>query len=407
MGLAPYGEPVFAETIRRQLIDLKDDGSFRMDLSYFRYCQGLVMTSPRFARLFGGPPRRPEAPLTEREMNLAASIQQVTEEIMLRSARHLHRITGMKNLCLAGGVALNCVGNGRILREGPFENIWIQPAAGDAGGALGAALIDLASAAGQSAHRHGLRRAAGLAARARVLRRRNPRVSGRPGGPLPLPRRTKTNCAAAWPTWWPRRRSSAGCKGGWSSAPGPWAAAASWATPAAGNAVGMNLKIKFRESFRPFAPVVLQERARRIFRLARRPRKARTCSWWPRWRPAAAARRRRAAPDWTSSRSCSSLPAVTHVDYSARVQTVDAAGIPGCYKLLKVFEAKTGCPVMINTSFNVRGEPIVCRPEDAYRCFLATNMDALALERFLLLKEEQSNVRPYSINAHLARFAPD
>jgi carbamoyltransferase len=408
MGLAPYGVPVYAETIRRELIDLKDDGSFRMDLSYFRYCQGLVMPSPRFARLFGGPPRRPESPLGEREMNLAASIQQVTEEIMLRAARHLHRKTGMKNLCLAGGVALNCVGNGRILREGPFENIWIQPAAGDAGGALGTALMIWHQLLG------------------------NPRVAavgdGQAGSLLgpqfsddkiravldaegaryhylqnedELYARVADLVAAEKVVGWVQGRMEFGPRAlGGRSILGDARSRHMQAV--------MNLKIKFRESFRPFAPVVLQERAGEFFDLP-----------WDQESPymllvAPVAAGQRLAADGAGCHGLdklkiarSSLPAVTHVDYSARVQTVDAARNPRLHKLLTVFAAKTGCPVMINTSFNVRGEPIVCRPEDAYRCFLATNMDVLVMERFLLLKDEQTGARQYSSDAHLARFALD
>jgi carbamoyltransferase len=408
MGLAPYGEPVYAETIRRELIDLKDDGSFRMDLSYFRYCQGLVMTSPRFARLFGGPPRRPESPLTEREMNLAASIQQVTEEIMLRSARHLHRKTGMKNLCLAGGVALNCVGNGRILREGPFENIWIQPAAGDAGGALGTALMIwhqlldnprvAAVGDGQAGSLLGPQfsddeiRAVLDAEGARYHYFQNEDE---------LYARVADLVAAEKVVGWVQGRMEFGPRAlGGRSILGDARSRQMQAV--------MNLKIKFRESFRPFAPVVLQERAGEFFDLP----SDKESPYMLLVAPVAAGQR--LAADGAGCRGLdklkiarSSLPAVTHVDYSARVQTVDAARNPRLHKLLTVFAAKTGCPVMINTSFNVRGEPIVCRPEDAYRCFLATNMDVLVMERFLLLKDEQTTARRYSSDAHLARFAPD
>jgi carbamoyltransferase len=408
MGLAPFGEPVYAETIRRELIDLKDDGSFRMDLSYFRYCQGLVMTSPRFSRLFGGPPRRPETPLTDREMNLAASIQQVTEEIILRSARHLHRKTGMKNLCLAGGVALNCVGNGRILREGPFENIWIQPAAGDAGGALGTALMiwhqllanprTAAACDGQQGSLLGPRFSDdeirdfldGCGARYHYLENEDD-----------LYGRVADLVAAEKVVGWVQGRMEFGPRAlGGRSILGD-ARSRQMQTV-------MNLKIKFRESFRPFAPVVLQERANEFFELppgTESPYMLLVAPVTALQRLAADGSHGHGLEKLKIARS--SLPAVTHVDYSARVQTVDAARNPRLHKLLKIFEAKTGCPVMINTSFNVRGEPIVCRPEDAYRCFLATNMDALVLERFLLLKDEQDNAREYSIDAHLARFAPD
>ena len=407
MGLAPYGEPVYAETIRRELIDLKDDGSFRMDMSYFRYCQGLVMTSRRLERLFGGPPRRPEGPLTQREMDLAASIQQVTEEIMLRSVRHLHGKTGMKNLCLAGGVALNCVGNGRILREGPFENIWIQPAAGDAGGALGMALFvwhqlldkprtvvagdaQQGSMLGPQFSEDEIRTFLdGSGAKYHYLDDEDE-----------LCGRVADLVAAEKVVGWVQGRMEFGPRAlGGRSILGDARSQRMQAL--------MNLKIKFRESFRPFAPVVLRERASEVFDL----RSGEESPYMLLVAPVAA--RQRLADDSPSGRGLeklkvvrSLLPAVTHVNYSARIQTVDAARHPRLHRLLKIFEARTGCPVMINTSFNVRGEPIVCRPEDAYRCFLATNMDALVLERFLLLRNEQTNAREYSINAHLARFAP-
>ncbi len=269
MGLAPYGRPVYKDLILKHLIDLKEDGSYRMDMSYFNYCQGLTMTSRKFERLFGGPPRKPESRLTQREMDLAASIQAVTEEVMLRTARHVHRQTGMKNLVLAGGVALNCVGNGRILREGPFEKLWIQPAAGDAGGALGAALFIWHQLLDKPA------RAATAAtpSRARCWARHTStteieEVLDRRGGGLRDRGRRRGTGRRRRRSFWPRKKSSAGFRDGWSSARGRWGRGASWATPAARAMQSvMNLKIKFRESFRPFAPIVLREYVDRYFEM--------------------------------------------------------------------------------------------------------------------------------------------
>ncbi len=408
MGLAPYGEPTYEDAIREKLLDLKPDGSFRLDLSYFDFCAGLTMTSPKFARLFGGPRRRPETSLTQREMDLAASVQKVTEDIMLRTVRHLHQQTGMDNLCLAGGVALNCVGNGRILREGPFKKLWIQPAAGDAGGALGTALFIWHQLLGHErtsratdTQRGSLlgpqyssdqvrafldgqkavyrcfdgedelcRHVAGLIASEKVIGWLQGRVEF---GPRALGNRSILGDARS------RKMQSV-----------------------------MNLKIKFRESFRPFAPVVLQERASEYFEMAGdvespymllvaplKNEKRVVCDG----SPAAGLDKLKAI------RSC--VPAITHVDYSARVQTVDSRRHGRFYKLLKAFESQTGCPVMINTSFNVRGEPIVCSPEHAYRCFMATNMDVLVLENFVLLKQEQPAAKEHAVDAYLAQFSLD
>jgi carbamoyltransferase len=408
MGLAPYGEPVYADLIRQKLIDLKADGSFRMDMSYFRYCQGLVMTSPKFARLFGGPPRRAEGPLTQREMDMAASIQQVTEEIMLRAARHLHARTGLKNLCLAGGVALNCVGNGRILREGPFEQIWIQPAAGDAGGALGTALfiwyqlLDNPRTPGRGDSQQGsmlgpqfsdeeIRNSLdGLGARYRRLE-----------SDEELCDHVADLIAAQKVVGWVQGRMEFGPR-----ALGGRSILGDARSPEMQTL--MNVKIKFRESFRPFAPVVLRERASEFFDLPPGQESPYMLLVAP------VAQRQRIAADAESLRGLeklktvrSTIPAVTHVDYSARLQTVDSERHGRLYRLLRAFEAKTGCPVMINTSFNVRGEPIVCGPEDAYRCFMATNMDVLVLEQFVLMKEEQPNAEERRIGDYLTRFAPD
>jgi len=408
MGLAPYGEPVYADLIRETLIDLKEDGSFRMDMSYFRYCQGLVMTSPRFARLFGGPPLPAGSPPTQREMDMAASIQQVTEDIMLRSARHLHERTGLKNLCLAGGVALNCVGNGRILKDGPFENIWIQPAAGDAGGALGAALFIWF---------HLLKNP------------RTPSLSDSQEGTLLGPSFSEDEIRIFLDSKGTRYHYfdneedlyksatdliDAQKVVGWFQGRMEFGPRALGGRSILGDARSpemqsvMNLKIKFRESFRPFAPVVLQNRAGEYFDL-----KSGTESPYM-LLVASLAKGRRIAPASQTLRGMeklkavrSEIPAVTHVDYSARIQTVDPVRHGRLFRLLEAFEARTGCPVMINTSFNVRGEPIVCSPEEAYRCFMATNMDVLVLEKFVLLKEEQSNTNEFSTDDYLTRFKPD
>jgi len=410
MGLAPYGDPVFYDTIMRELIDVKEDGSFRMDMRYFNYCQGLTMTNRRFERLFGGPAREPEGPLTQREMDLAASIQKVTEEIMLRCARHVHRVTGMRNLCLAGGVALNCVANGVILREGPFEDLWIQPAAGDAGGALGVAQLIWHQLLGEP----------------RVVRERD----GQRGSLLgprfgedqirafldakgvryhfhereeELVERAAELMASERVVGWFQGRMefgprALGCRSIVGDARSPRMQAV------------MNLKIKFRESFRPFAPSVLEERVDEYFQ-------TRPSEQSPYMLLVAGVREdKRVAPngDATLLRGVekvnavrSVVPAITHVDYSARVQTVDAERHGRYYKLLKAFERRTGCPVIINTSFNVRGEPIVCSPEEAYRCFMGTNMDALVLERFLILKSEQPGGEWERDEAYLRQFTLD
>jgi carbamoyltransferase len=408
MGLAPYGEPIYAESIRQKLIDLKEDGSFRMDMSYFRFCQGLVMTSRKFANLFGGPPRRPEAPLTQREMDLAASIQVVTEEILLRAVRHLHAQTGMKNLCLAGGVALNCVGNGRILRESPFERLWIQPAAGDAGGALGAALFIWHQIMGNprtpcpSDLQHGsllgpkyaeeeIRMVLdGIGAKYRLF-----------DGEDELCNHVAELIAAKKVVGWFQGRMEFGPRAlGGRSILGDARSPEMQAL--------MNLKIKFRESFRPFAPIVLREKASEYFNLRpdeESPYMLLVAQLAEQHRIKETSDLYRGLEKLKAIRS--TVPAVTHVDYSARIQTVDRQRNERLYLLLKAFEEKTGCPVMINTSFNVRGEPIVRRPEEAYQCFMATNMDALVLERFVLIKHEQPNALEHATDKYLAQFAPD
>jgi len=412
MGLAPYGEPRYKDMILSRLMDLKEDGSLRLDMSYFRYCEGLRMTGPKFAKLFGGPPRRPEARLTQREMDIAASVQAVTEEVVLRAARHVAAETGLRNLVMAGGCALNCVANGRILAEGIYEGLWIQPASSDAGGALGAALFawhqlldkprrvedgrdrqqgsllgpaftdgqvrSFLDHAGAVYHHYDdedelLGELADQIASGKVVGHFHGRMEF---GPRALGSRSILGDARS-----PKMQSI------------------------------INRKIKFRESFRPFAPSVLREDA---------------CEWFtvrpnedsPYMLLVAGVRPQKRLPEDDAQEGVrgidrllkvvrSSVPAVTHVDYSARIQTVDAERHGRYYRLLRRFKEKTGCPMIINTSFNVRGEPIVCTPEHAYRCFMATNMDVLALENYLLYKQEQPDAEEHELDEYLAQFDLD
>ena len=378
MGLAPYGESRYADTIRRELIDLKPDGSFRLNLDYFTYPVGLTMTGRKFEALFDGPRREPEGPLTQREMDLARSVQLVTEEVMLALAQHVHRETGETNLCLAGGVALNCVANGRLLREGPFENIWIQPAAGDAGGALGAALM--AWHAWNDAPRL---TPTGDAMQGAYL---GPQFSddeiaafldaeGIPHERLDddaLVEYAADLLAQGHVVGWFQGRMEFG--------PRALGHRSILADPR-GREVQrvVNLKIKFRESFRPFAPSVLADRASDYFDLDTES---------PYMLLVADVRDATTGGTGLDRRhhTDSPIPAVTHVDGSARIQTVSEDRSPTYARLLRAFEARTGCPVLVNTSFNVRGEPIVCTPEDAVRCFRRTHMDALVLGNHLVTK---------------------
>ena len=409
MGLAPYGEPKYKDLILEHLIDVKDDGSFRLDMSYFHYCQGLRMTSPKFAQRFGGPPRKPESPLTEREMDLAASIQQVTEEVMLKAARHLHQQTGLNNLCLAGGVALNCVGNGRILREGPFENLWIQPAAGDAGGALGVALFiwhqllgnERTAAQPDSQRGSQLGPAFNNEAIRGFLDAENANYHHYEDEDE-LCQRVAALIADENVIGWMQGRSEFGPRAlGCRSILGDARSRNMQSV--------MNLKIKFRESFRPFAPVVLEDKVSDYFEMQQDQESPYMLLVAP------VAESKRLSENETSD-ACgldklqgirSVVPAITHVDHSARVQTVDEHRHPRLHKLMRAFESKTGCPVLINTSFNVRGEPIVCSPEDAYRCFMGTNMDVLVMEDFVLLKREQPAATEHEIDDYLAKFQLD
>jgi carbamoyltransferase len=410
MGLAPYGEPKYAELIYDKLIDLKADGSFRMAMEYFDYCKGLTMTSKKFDALFGGPPRAPEAPITQREMDIAASIQLVTEEIMLRCATHVHRATGMKNLCLAGGVALNCVGNGKILREGPFDRIWIQPAAGDAGGALGVAqfiwfqlLDNPRTPQKDDSQRGSLLGPAYAAADVKAFLDRAGAKYDDIHDEDELCRRVADLLAAQKVVGWFQGRMEFGPRalGGRSILGDP---------RSADMQSKMNLKIKFRESFRPFAPSILEERAPDYFHM----RPSEESPYMLLVAPVHPSQRR--APDerakpWIGldklKAQRSTIPAVTHVDESARVQTVDPRRNGRYHKLLSAFRDKTGCPLLVNTSFNVRGEPIVLSPEDAYRCFMATHIDVLVVENFILQKDAQPTVSKPEKDAYVAQFSLD
>jgi len=390
MGLAPYGEPKHVDTILRELIDLKEDGSFRLNMKYFNYGVGLTMTSACFEDLFDGPPRRPESRLTQREMDLARSIQFVTEEILFRMARHVRQETGLKKLCLAGGVALNCVANGRILREGLFENLWIQPAAGDAGGALGAALLGWHQYLGQARQVNGNKDSQrgsylGPSFSQEEIRRF---LEGQGAAFKELTEEEAPEQVADL--------IQAGKVIGWFQGRMEFGPRALGARSILGDARSpqmqerMNLKIKFRESFRPFAPSVLRERASEYFEMgAESPYMLLVA-------PVVKAKRRELSGEEQKRFGMaklltirSTIPAVTHVDYSARIQTVGEEDQPVFYRMIKTFADKYGCPVIINTSFNVRGEPIVCTPVQAYLCFLRTNMDFLLLGNFLLEKKEQ------------------
>jgi carbamoyltransferase len=395
MGLAPYGRPVYQDAIYKHLLDLKPDGSFWLNMKYFNYCQGLTMTNRRFHRLFGGPPRRPESNLEQRHMDLAASIQAVTEEVMLRLARDLHRQARLKNLVLAGGVALNCVANGRLLREGPFEALWIQPAAGDAGGALGAAWFVWHQLLGKPRPVNGHDSQKGSLLGPGFSPGEIRRFLGEKGVAYwqmddedELLAHVAQALAEEKVVGWFQGRMEFGPRAlGARSILGDARSAKMQAT--------MNLKIKFRESFRPFAPVVLQEHAHEWFDLQagqESPYMLLVAPVLERHRvPLAAEQQETMAhhPDLRQRVNIarSTVPAITHVDYSARVQTVDRDRNPRFYRLLEAFYHLTGCPVLVNTSFNVRGEPIVCTPAEAYRCFLATDIDVLVLEDSVLDKK--------------------
>jgi carbamoyltransferase len=390
MGLAPYGEPKYKKLIYDNLIDVKDDGSFRMNMDYFNYCQGLTMTNRKFDKLFGGPPRVPETKLTQKDMDLARSLQEVAEEIVLKMGNHVYNETGMKDLVLAGGVALNCVANGKLLHEGPFENIWIQPAAGDAGGALGAALVGWYSYLGNP----------------RIADDKSDSQQGSYLGP-------KFNIDYIQSFIQSSNLKAIKYKEdeliktvakliadekvvGWFDGRMEFGPRALGARSIIGDARSskmqalMNIKIKFREGFRPFAPSVLFEKVSEYFEFEKES---------PYMLQVADVKKERRIKMTEDEENLwgieklnvvrSDIPAITHVDYSARLQTVHKETNPRYYNLIEQFEKDTGCAVIINTSFNVRGEPIVCTPEDAYKCFLRTNIDYLVLGNYLLAKEDQ------------------
>jgi carbamoyltransferase len=394
MGLAPYGEPKYTGIIKRELIDIKPDGSFHLNLRYFNYPVGLTMTNEAFNRLFDGPPRKPEGVITQKHMDIARSIQDITEEIMVRIAAHVHKTTGQDHLCLAGGVALNCVGNGKILKEVPFKNIWIQPASGDAGGALGAALLAWYQYLDHP----------------RTADNVHDQQKGSLLGPLP----DKDIKALADSKGWlyeyipdqqiPARiaeliqqeRVIGLCQGRMEF--GPRALGARSIIGDARSAKmqsDLNLKVKFRESFRPFAPSVLEEKASEYFDL---PIES------PYMLLVASVRENKRLKGTSMDKlegiqklrvKRSEVPAVTHVDYSARVQTVSEKDNPLFYRIIKQFDAQTKCPVVINTSFNIRGEPIVATAADAYRCFMCTNMDYLLIGNYLFERQQQPNKDKY------------
>ena len=408
MGLAPYGEPIYKDLMIEKLLDIKDDGSFRMDMSYFGYCNSDVMTTSKMDSLFGGPRREAETDITQREMDIAASIQAVTEEIVLKIANYAHELTGASNLTMAGGVALNCVANGRVLRESAFDQVWIQPAAGDAGGALGAALFtwhelldkprtvmpedsqygsllgpsftndeikSYLDSVGAVYHYHETEdklvdHVAELIATENVVGHFSDRAEF---GPRALGSRSIMGDARSL-----KMQET------------------------------MNLKIKFRESFRPFAPAVLREDVDEFFEM----RPDENSPYMLVVAPVKDSKRLETSGEGARGLDKlkevrSTVPAITHVDYSARVQTIDTKHHPRFYDIIKAFKEKTGSPVVINTSFNVRGEPIVNTPEDAYRCFMYTNMDALVLENVVLLKQDQPNAKEIDVDAYLAEFALD
>jgi len=414
MGLAPYGKPKYVDAIVENIAQIRPDGSLSLDMSYFNYCQGLTMTSNKFHDLFGGPPRQGETWITQKEMDLAASIQIICEEVVLRAARYAHGLTGMRNLVMAGGVALNCVANGRLLREGPFDKIWIQPAAGDAGGALGAAYL---------AWHHLLDRP----------RRPNPQDSQRGSllgpafkneeiglfldsvgakyewmedEPSLLDRVTRLIEEGKIVGWFQGRMEygprSLGCRSILGDARSPTMQQI------------MNLKIKFRESFRPFAPCILRECVDQIVEMNNNQESPYMLMVAPirrelRRQLGPEERRQMEEEDLCVRVSVprSTVPAVTHVDYSARVQTVDPDRHGRFYRLLRRFYENTGCPVLVNTSFNIRGEPIVCTPEEAYFCFMATEMDVLVMENFLLIKQQQASAGLEITEEYKAQYALD
>ena len=390
MGLAPYGEPKYKDLILTEIMDLKEDGSFKMNMDYFDYCAGLTMTSKKFHKLFGGPPKKPESRLTQKDMDLARSVQDVTEEMMLKMGRHIKKETGQRYLCLAGGVALNCVANGKLLREGLYDDIWIQPAAGDAGGAVGAALFAWYQYLGKERtvdNKKDCMQGSYLGPEfnngeiGRYLKENN--ILFEEIDTEEIPKRVADLIADEKVIGWFQGRVEFGPRAlGSRSIIGDARSSKMQET--------MNLKIKFRESFRPFAPSVLEEKVSDYFEIDRKS---------PYMLLVAQVKKERQKEMTEGEKNLfgidklnvarSDVPAITHIDYSARIQTVDKETNPLYYEMISQFERDHGCAVIINTSFNVRGEPIVCTPEDAYRCFMRTNMDYLIMGNYLLDKTKQ------------------
>jgi carbamoyltransferase len=393
MGLAPYGEPKYVQKILNELVELKEDGSLRLNMKYFNYCEGLTMTNKAFDQLFGGLPRKPETLLTQREMDLARSVQEVTEMCMMRMANHVHKETGEKNLCLAGGVALNCVANGRILREGPFQNIWIQPAAGDAGGALGAALSVWHQYLGNP--------------RPSETTGTTDRMRGSYLGPgfsddeitafldskgAKYQRMSPREVIEQAANWLAQEKVVGWFQGRMEFGPRALGNRSILGDPRSTRMQAMmNLKIKFRESFRPFAPSVLRERVSGYFELdCDSPYMLLVAPVKESLRIPMTAEEQKLFGIDKLNIPRSTIPAITHIDYSARVQTVTHEENPSYYELISAFERLTGCAVLVNTSFNVRGEPIVCTPADAYMCFMRTEIDHLILGNIVVSKDQQS-----------------
>lgn len=389
MGLAPYGQPKYADLIRKELIDIRDDGSYRLNMDYFSYAGGQRMTNAKFDALFGGPPRKAETKFTQREMDIARSIQDVTEEVMLKMAHHVHAVTKLDYLCLAGGVALNCVANGRILREGPFKDVWIQPAAGDAGNALGCALFAWHQVLGNARTADKRRQKATYLGPAfadaeikKFLDAEGATYEFLPKEPELLDRVAGVLANENVVGWFQGRMEFG---------PRALGARSILGDPRSRQMQSvLNLKIKFRESFRPFAPSVLRERASEAFELDHDSPYMLVVAPVREDRLRALTAEEKQAQGFDQLKVIrSDLPAITHVDNSARIQTVEKEDNPRYHGLIEKFYEKTGCPVVINTSFNVRGEPIVCTPQEAYTCFMRTNMDVLVLGSFVLEKSKQ------------------
>ena len=414
MGLAPYGSPKYADVIRDTVATIFDDGSLALDMSFFNYCQGLTMTSEKFHALFGGPPRKPESFITQKEMDLAASIQVVCEDVVLRVGRHAHKLTGARNVVMAGGVALNCVANGRLLREGPFDEVWIQPAAGDAGGAIGAALLAWHHVLGKprntvapDAQKGSLLGPAFQNDDIRLfLDSTGAEYEYVEDERALLDRVVRLMTEEKIVGWFQGRMEfgprALGCRSIIGDARSPRMQQK------------MNLKIKYRESFRPFAPCVLREHVDRVFEMRPNEDSPYMLQVAPVRHELRAAltdadRQRMQDPDLRVRVAVprSNVPAITHVDYSARIQTVDAVRHGRFYDLIRRFYEVTGCPVIVNTSFNIRGEPIVGSPDDALQCFLGTEMDVLVLENCILLKERQPAASLRDAEAYKAQYALD